>query len=131
MAQKLLLYQNNHFARLRLDAGLYDFPPPNQPGKRGQKPKKGKRQPALAERIKDSAADWLTIKIRWYDGIERTLEILSGVSLWYTPGKIPVAIKWVVVRDPEGNLRTEAFFSTDINSTLAIFTISGSVAYLF
>ena len=33
-------------ARLRLDAGLYDFSPPNQPGKRGPKPKKGKRQPA-------------------------------------------------------------------------------------
>ena len=104
-------------ARLRLDAGLYDFPPPEMPGKRGPKPKKGKKQPTLAERIKDSAADWQTIKIRWYDGIERTLEILSGVSLWYTPGKIPVAIKWVAVRDPKGNLRTEAFFSTDINAT--------------
>ena len=26
-------------------------------------------------------------------------------------------IKWVVVRDPKGNLRTEAFFSTNVNAT--------------
>jgi len=104
-------------ARLRLDAGLYDFPPPDLPGKRGPKPKKGKKLPTLTERIKDSATEWNTIKILWYDGVERTLEIFSGISLWYTPGKNPIMIKWVVVRDPKGNLRTEAFFSTNINAT--------------
>jgi len=35
-------------ARLRPDAGLYDFPPSEIPGKRGPKPEKGKKQPALA-----------------------------------------------------------------------------------
>ena len=79
-------------ARLRLDAGLYDFPPPDQPGKRGPKPKKGKKLPTLTERIKDSATEWNTIKILWYDGVERTLEIFSGISLWYTPGKNPIMI---------------------------------------
>ncbi len=32
----------NLVSRLRLDAALYDFPPPEKPGKRGPKPKKGK-----------------------------------------------------------------------------------------
>ena len=27
-------------------------------------------------------------------------------------------IKWVVVRDPEGKLRTEAFFATDLNASV-------------
>jgi hypothetical protein len=102
-------------SRLRLDAALYDFPPEEQPGKRGPKPKKGKKQASLLERIKDTKLKWKTIEVIWYDGIKRSLEILSGVSMWYTPGFDPIAIKWVVVRDPKGKLRTEAFFSTNLN----------------
>jgi hypothetical protein len=101
-------------SRLRLDAALYDFPPPDQPGKRGPKPKKGKKQVALTERVNDKATEWRSITIDWYDGIKRELEIFSGISLWYTPGQNPVPIKWVVVHDPNGELRTEAFFATDL-----------------
>lgn len=105
-------------SRLRLDACLYDFPPPEKPGKRGPKAKKGKRQKSLLERIKDESTQWLPISIVWYDGIKRTLEIVSGTCLWYTPGQDPVPIKWVLVRDPNGKLRTEAFFATDLNATV-------------
>lgn len=100
-------------SRLRLDAALYDFPPPRQPGKRGPKPKKGKKQSSLAERANDPSTTWKTIEIVWYDGIKRTLEFFSGISLWYTPGQDPVPLLWVVVRDPEGKLQTEAFFCTN------------------
>ena len=103
-------------ARFRLDAALYDFPLSEQSGKPGPKPKKGKRQASLLARSQDPSTVWITVKVLWYDGIERTLEIFSGVSLWYTPGQNPVPIKWVVVRDPKGELRTEAFFCTDIEA---------------
>ena len=88
-------------SRLRLDASLYDFPEPNPSGKRGPKPKKGKKQQSLAARIKDSSTVWRTIEVQWYDGVKKKLEVFSGISLWYTPGFPPVAIKWVVTRDPE------------------------------
>lgn len=101
-------------SRLRLDACLYEFPPPPQPTKRGPKPKKGKKQSPLSERIKDKSVQWTPITIDWYEGIKRDLEILSGISLWYTPCFDPVPIKWVVVRDPSGQLQTEAFFCTDL-----------------
>lgn len=104
-------------SRLRLDAALYDFPPPVPPGKKGPKPKKGKKQPSLAERADGPSTSWKTIEIVWYGGIKRTLEIFSGICLWYTPGQAPVPIKWVVVRDPEGKLRTEAFFCTNLEAT--------------
>jgi len=104
-------------SRLRLDASLYDSPPPDQPGKRGPKPKKGSKQPSLLDRINEPLTSWNPITIVWYDGIKRTLEIFSGISLWYTPGQNPVPIKWVVVRDPKGELRTEAFFATDLKAT--------------
>ena len=104
-------------SRLRLDASLYDFPPPEQPGKRGPKAKKGKKQKPLSERIEDESLQWTSIRIDWYDGIKQELEIFSGISLWYTPSFNPIPIKWVVVRDPAGKLRTEAFFSTDLTAS--------------
>ena len=104
-------------SRLRFDAALYDFPFPNPPGKRGPKPKKGKKQPSLTERMKDPFSKWKSIEVVWYDGTKRTLEVFSGISLWYTPGYDPVPIKWVVTRDHKGKLRSEAFFCTDLEAT--------------
>ena len=122
-------------SRLRLDARLYDFPPPEQPGKRGPKPKKGDKQPSLLERIKDQSTEWIPITIDWYEGIKYSLEIFSGISLWYTPGFDPVPIKWVVVRDPAGKLRTEAFFSTDLEASeeqiLAWFVLRWNIEVTF
>jgi len=37
--------------------------------------------------------------------------------LWYTPRQPPVAIRYVLVADPEGKLRMEAFFCTDLEAT--------------
>jgi hypothetical protein len=104
-------------SRLRLDANLYDFPLPVEKGKRGPKPKKGKKQPTLFERLNDPSTVWNPITVNWYDGISRTLEICSGISLWYTPKQPPVPINWVLVHDPKGELRNEAFFSTDMQAT--------------
>ena len=42
-------HQVTLICRLRLDAGLYDPPGPQPPGKRGPKPKKGPRQRRLTE----------------------------------------------------------------------------------
>jgi hypothetical protein len=104
-------------SRLRLDAGIYDFPPPDENGKRGRKPQKGKKQPTLSARLNDPLTVWNPITVNWYDGISRTLEICTGISLWYTPKQPPVPINWVLVRDPKGELRDEAFFSTDMQAT--------------
>lgn len=71
----------------------------------------------MSERVNDPLTNWNLITIVWYDGVKRTLEIFSSISLWYTLAQDPVSIKWVVVRDPKGQLRTEAFFATDLNAT--------------
>jgi hypothetical protein len=105
-------------SRLRLDAALYDPPPPPVPGKRGRKPKKGERQPCLAEVAQAPSTVWSSMEMTWYDGVKRTIEFVSAVSLWYTPGQDPVAIRRVLtrVRDKKGKVRTEAFFSTDLEA---------------
>jgi len=104
-------------ARFRMDAQLYDFPQEQAKDKPGPKPKKGKRQASLKQRLEDPQTVWHTIKMPWYGGIVRTLEIASGTALWYSQGQNPLPIQWVLVRDPLGKLENAAFLSTDLDAT--------------
>ena len=55
----------------------------------------------------------------WDGGQRKTLWGFSRTGLWYTPRVPPVAIRYVVVADPNGKLRLEAFFCTDLQATPA------------
>jgi len=119
LGQRCLGYANpvTYVSRLRLDACLHDWPGPQPKGKRGPKPKKGDRQRALKARLTDPATVWQTVTIDWYQGKQRTLEIATGLALWYTPGQDPLPLRWVLVRDPAGKLLPAAFFATDLEAT--------------
>jgi hypothetical protein len=104
-------------ARLRWDAALYHPPGPQPQGKRGPKPIKGKRQRSLQGWAKRSDTPWETVEVTWYGGQRKKLRVFSRTALWYTPGLPPVAIRYVLVADPEGQLRMEAFFCTDLQAT--------------
>jgi DDE superfamily endonuclease len=104
-------------SRLRWDAALY-HPPEAQPkGKRGPKPSKGKRQRSLQAWAARSDTPWETVEVDWYGGKRKRLWVFSRTALWYTPRWPPVAIRYVLVADPEGKLRMEAFFCTDLEAT--------------
>ena len=103
-------------SRLRWDAALYHEPAPQPPGKRGPKPIKGKRQRSLQGWAERSDTPWETVEVEWYGGQLKTLWVFSRVALWYTPRLSPVAIRFVIVCDPEGKLRMEAFFCTDLEA---------------
>lgn len=103
-------------ARFRWDAALYDPPPPPVPGKRGRKPQKGKRQLSLSERAADPRAVWQTFTVRWYEGVRKKVQILSGVSLWYKAGTPPVPIRWVIVRDPNGHFEDTPILCTNLQA---------------
>jgi hypothetical protein len=102
-----------YVSRLRLDAVLHDPPPLPVAGKRGPKPKKGARQPSLKARVMDPKTVWQAVTLRWYGGVERAVELANGTALWYTPGEEPLALRWVLVRDPLGDFEPQAFFATD------------------
>ena len=104
-------------SRLRWDAALYHPPGPQPPGKRGPKPLKGKRQRSLQGWAERSDTPWETVEVGWYKGERKTLWVFSRTALWYTPRQPPVAIRYVLVADPEGKLRMEAFFCTDLEAT--------------
>ncbi len=100
-------------SRLRLDAVLHDEPGPQDPHHRGPKPKKGAGQISLAERLTDPATRWEAVTVPWYGGVDKVLEIVTGVSLWYHRGTDPVRLRWVLVRCPDNTLKPSAFFCSD------------------
>jgi hypothetical protein len=55
---------------------------------------------------------WTTLTLPWYDGLPRPVEWLSGTALWYRTGIAPVALRWLVVRDPLGKFDLQTFFCT-------------------
>jgi hypothetical protein len=104
-------------ARLRWDAALYHPPGLQPPGKRGPKPSQGKRQRSLQDWAGRSDTPWESVVVDWYGGKRKQLWVFSRAALWYTPRLPPVAIRFVLVADPEGKLRMEAFFCTDLQAT--------------
>jgi hypothetical protein len=99
--------------RLRLDAALYDPAPVRKPGTNGRPRKKGARQPTLAQRLVDPDTHWQRITVAWYGGTTRTVELASATAVWYHNGLPPVAIRWVLIRDPQGQFDPQALLCTD------------------
>ena len=99
--------------RLRLDAALYAPAPPRYPRQMGRPCLKGKRLSTLVKLLNDSKTNWQSVTVTWYEGKERRVEVTSATALWYHTGKPPVAIRWVLIRDPEGKFAPQALLSTD------------------
>ena len=99
--------------RLRLDARLFDPPPPRLPGTKGRPRVSGARQPTLLQRLADPTTAWQRIMVTgWYGQGERQLDVVSGTALWYHPGK-QVPVRWVLVCDASGEFEPQAFLCTD------------------
>jgi hypothetical protein len=99
--------------RLRLDARLFDPPPPHRPGTRGRRRVTGQRQPTLVQRLADPASRWRRVTIsQWYGESRRELDILTGTAVWDHPGR-RVPVRWVLVRDVVGEHDPQAFLCTD------------------
>ena len=56
---------------------------------------------------------WATVSAAWYDGTTRTLGLTSQTAVWYRSGKPPVPLRWVLVRDPQGEFTPQALLCTD------------------
>lgn len=103
--------------RLRMDASLYHPPGPQPKGKRGRKPLKGRRQGWLKEWAARKDTPWEEVEVEWYGGEKKMMKVFSRTGLCYTPCYKPVAIRYVLVRDPEGKFRDEAFACTQLEAT--------------
>jgi hypothetical protein len=103
--------------RLRLDAALYGPAPPRRRGQRGRPRLKGERLPNLSVVAEDPATVWKPTKIaNWYGSGERMVEISSETAVWYSTGLFAVPLRWVLVRDPQKEFKTQALLCTDLEA---------------
>lgn len=125
-------FAHRHRRRLSLvskfvpDANLFEPPPKANPAARnkrkGGRPRvKGKALPkpqdVVAQKKKGKR-----LRVRWYGGGWRNVEVISGTGHWYKSGRGLVPVRWVFVRDLDGTHRDEYFFTTDttLSATAAI-----------
>jgi hypothetical protein len=64
-------------APLRLDAALYAPAPPREPGTNGRPRVTGERRPTLEQVLPGAQTAWQRVRVRWYDGRWRALEVTS------------------------------------------------------
>src|SRR5262249_44725887 len=83
------------------------------PGEAGSQTQEGARQLRLSERARRADTPWQEHELEWYGGQRKRLRLFSGRGLWSTPGQDPVAIRYVLVRDPEAELSDAAYLCTD------------------
>ena len=103
--------------RLRLDAALYEPAPPRRPHQMGRPRLKGERLPNLSMIAEDPATVWRTITVaNWYGSAERTVEIVSDTAVWHSTGLPAVPLRWILIRDPQGEFRTQALLCTDLGA---------------
>jgi hypothetical protein len=100
--------------RLRLDARLYEPPPPRKPGTMGRPRKRGARLATLEKVLVNPETSWSRIQVsEWYGRGEHELEITTGTAIWFHGGLPVIPLRWVLVRDPQGKLEPKAFLCTD------------------
>jgi hypothetical protein len=107
-------------SRFYADAALYDLPP------KPQLKANGKRQSAGRPRVRGAKQDTPEqvvaktsarerLRLSWYGGSERAVEVVSGTGHWYRANQGLVEVRWVFVHDVEGTHRDEYFFSTELS----------------
>jgi len=103
-------------SRLRMDAALWTPPPARQAGQRGRPRRRGQRLP--------SPSTWAATRRFWHRltltlyGRQVTTEVFQKAALWYVALR-DQSVRIVIVRDPSGRRRDEAFFCTDVHASVA------------
>ena len=106
--------------RLRLDAALYDPAPVRVPQQHGRPRKKGARRPTLQQMLTDPQTRWARLTVApWYGGEARAVEVCTETAVWYHSGLPPVAIRWLLIRDPHDQFAPQALVTTQLDHTPA------------
>jgi hypothetical protein len=114
----LARFAHRHRRRLTLISRFYPDAQPYEPAPEvvGKRPahrprKKGEKLPTPEEVVATAART--ALKVSWYGGGRRDIEVVSGAGHWLKSGKGLVPVRWAYVHDTTGTHRDEYFFSTD------------------
>jgi hypothetical protein len=84
-----------------------------KPRTKGRPRKKGARLPTLTQVLADTTTVWQSVTtVGWYGTSERRLEICSETALWFNSGRPALPLRWVLIRDPEGQFEPQALLCT-------------------
>jgi hypothetical protein len=65
----------------------------------------------------DPSTVWAPATVEdWYGSGERTVEVASATAVWYSTGLPAVPIRWVLVRDTQGEFKTQALLCIDVGA---------------
>jgi hypothetical protein len=103
-------------SRFYRDANLYSLPAVRASRGAGRPSKKGKKLPS-PERVVARTHQRQRLKVAWYGGGQRKVEVVSGTGHWYKAAEGLVEVLWVFVHDLTGTHRDEYFFTTDVSLT--------------
>ena len=103
-------------------AALYELPPVvvlDAKGKRGGsgRPRVKGAKRDTPEQAVAKAKGMTRLRVSWYGGGERDVEVVTGTGHWYKAGQGLAQVLWVYVHDLTGTHRDEYFFSTDVTMT--------------
>lgn len=100
-------------SRFHADARLYAASPKARRKSVGRPPLRGKRQPSPEEVVRCTKRRQ-TLRVNWYGGEKRKVEIVTGTGHWYRAAEGVVEVLWVFVHDLTGTHRDEYFYTTDL-----------------
>jgi DDE superfamily endonuclease len=95
------------------DATLDEPPPPRTCHTMGRPRVKGQKL-ASPQEVVANTAKRTSLRVAWYGGTMRDIELVSGTGHWYRIGEALVEVRWVYVHDGTGTHRDEYFFTTEI-----------------
>jgi hypothetical protein len=109
-------------SRFYAKAGLYEPPPEPVLNAKGKRAKSGRPRVKGAkldtpEQAVAKAKERERLRVSWYGGGERDVEVVTDKGHWYKAGQGLVLVRWVFVHDLSGTHRDEYFFSTDVTMT--------------
>jgi hypothetical protein len=100
-------------SKLHPDANLFAPPParkgPGRPRVKGRRLAKPRSATQRQRRRR--------LRVGWYGGGTRKVEVATGTGHWYKAGHGLVPLRWVFVHDREGTHRDEYFYTTDATLT--------------
>jgi hypothetical protein len=96
-------------------ANLYEPPPAAAGRKNGRPRKKGAKRPCPEQVV--AGGERTRLRVAWYGGGERRVEVVTGTGHWYKSGAGLVEVRWVYVHDRTGTHRDDYLYGTDVAMT--------------
>jgi uncharacterized protein YerC len=114
--------KTTYVSRFYAKGALYDPPPVEVLKANGKRSKSGRPRVKGAKRdtpeeVVAKTKEKTQLKVSWYGGEDRAVEVVSGTGHWYKAGQGLVLVRWVYVHDLNSTHRDEYFYSTNPNMT--------------